>query len=71
MKKLLCILSATTLLIAVGCNKSEKKDTSSQQEEVRGDTIEREETINYETEDNMGRPVDEVEVEEVERKIED
>lgn len=43
-------------------------------DEVRGtgdETIEREEDMHYETEDRLGRPVEDVQVEEVERKIED
>ena len=78
MKKILFALSIVSLLGAVACNKSEKVrdsgDMNMQREEVRGvhhdGTIEREESMDYQTRDNMGRPVD-VEVDEVERRMED
>lgn len=68
MKKILFVVSAVSLLALGACNKS---GSDMQKEETRGDEIQREESMNYETEDRLGEPVEDVEVERVERRIED
>ena len=68
MKKILFAIAAVSLFALGACNKS---GSNMQKEENRRDSIQREESMDYETEDRLGEPVENVEVDRVERRVED